>query len=244
MLRRYRLLGQVTHRGPLRVFLAIRFAVIAATARLSAAAALAACPQPVAAKIVVETHIPDIRHDFSKTSDQLAAISPNNPHARGGTLLGLTNYRAVVESTSTYIAGQMPDGSLCARIGSVTIRLAFDPLDVYVIDQLNDEPCLHEHVLTHEHHHVDIARETIAEYDGQMLSKVTDAAKRLGNIRARTENEAKAVFDAELQNTIERVFQVFGDTLAERQESFDSPAEYARSNVVCDGRLNAILPHK
>jgi hypothetical protein len=203
--------------------------------------AKANCGQPSAPRVAVDAVLPEVTHDFTKTPSQLLTMGPDSPHARRGTMLGLTVSRSFFELQPEIRVVPQPDGSYCVNLTAAKARIGYKKIDVYVTRHLNGETCLREHVLGHENHHVDIARQTLAEFAPTMEAALVAAASRVGVMQIRNSQEAAARLHAALKPALDKVFQDFNKTLERRQAEFDSPAEYARSNTVCDGRLNAII---
>jgi hypothetical protein len=203
--------------------------------------AKASCGQPSAPRVAVDAVLPEVTHDFTKTPSQLMTMGPDSPHARLGTMLGLTISRSFFELQPEIRVFAQPDGSYCVNLTAAKARFGYKNVDVYVTRHLNGEACLRDHVLGHENHHVDIARQTLAEFAPKMEAALVAAASTLGVMQIRNSQEAAARLHSALKPALDKVFLDFNKTLERRQAEFDSPAEYARSNTVCDGRLNAII---
>jgi hypothetical protein len=93
---------------------------------------------------------------------------PDNPHAVHGTLLGMTSHRTLAEPLPEIRTIAQPGGFYRVYLTALTLRFGFQNMDVSVIGRLKGEDCLQDHVLAHEHHHVDISRETLTEFAPKM----------------------------------------------------------------------------
>lgn len=114
----------------------------------------------------------------------------------------------------------------------VHVELFVQPLTVYVASEYAADPCRARVIREHEERHVDVFRHFARESAGRLsadLSRVVGQAPHY----AMTLADAQRDLDRRLADALSAFMRDAERTLAERQASVDTPAEYERVGNAC-----------
>ena len=136
---------------------------------------------------------------------------------------------------STMIPGS--DGRVCARPSDITIETAMSGNAIYVARELPQNSCGQREILAHEEGHVAIDRQLLADYQPILEKFAVLAVRKLGIVRAADPEEAKRKMQAFLNDQLETAAGEMNKERALRQQGHDSPDEYRRLTVACDGAI-------
>jgi hypothetical protein len=122
------------------------------------------------------------------------------------------------------------------------MQLRYDPVTVYVGREFADDECAFKYIMQHEMRHVGVhvqqLKRTVAMLQGAIQ-------KRLGtDIYYGTREAIERRFRAEIEDYwVPRAQRELKD-VRRAHELIDTPAEYARSQTACDGRIARYLSRK
>lgn len=176
------------------------------------------------ADITVEAVPVSYKTDFSRSSAELTAMGAATA---GRMTLGLTqtSLKSSVSLGSRGITRQFT-GRHCMR-ASVQVRLAFEPMTVYVSRDHPEGSCVHQITMGHELKHVRVY-ETFLSETAEAIRRELD--ERFGQRIHYFDSEAEA--ENQLQNLTREYLAPYVqgsmNAVRARQENIDSPEEYFR----------------
>lgn len=174
--------------------------------------------------VVVETSPVRFDTDFSQSSSQLTA---RGAHAAGHIVLGLTETRL---KSSVSFGGngvvKPVTGRYCMR-PAVLVKLAFDPMVLFVAREQKEGGCRHNITLGHEVRHMQVYTRYLETLSARIE---TDLKQKFGDRimyfpgTAAAETEMQALTSSTLKPYVENGLA----EVQQLQKPVDSPEEYAR----------------
>lgn len=162
--------------------------------------------------------------DFSRSIDELTA---RGAHAAGTIVLGLveTEMRSEARLDLNGIKQSFHD-RYCMR-PSVEVRLAFEPMRLYIAREHAEGSCAFRATMDHELKHIAVYQDYLEEFAIQVQA---DLARELGEniLYFGSATEADAHIDSVIKQTLTPYLEAVRDEIKARQRRVDSPAEYAR----------------
>lgn len=157
-------------------------------------------------------------------------------------VLGLTRPTLRVEARWGF-AGltERGTGRTCVR-PSLEMTLRYEPVVVYIGREFLEDNCAYEFIRAHEQRHVDVHVRKLEEVAGRMAQDLEGRLAGVTHVGAREELERR--LKAEVRDDwIPKAESALQDVKAEHA-AIDTPAEYARSRSVCEGRIGRYLPRR
>lgn len=173
--------------------------------------------------------------DFSRSIDDLTA---RGAHATGTIVLGLveTEMRSEAKFGLNGIKQSFRD-RYCMR-PSVEVRLAFEPMRLYVASEHPEGSCAFRVTMEHELKHIAVYQAYLEDFAVQVQA---DLARELGEgiLYFGSAAAADAHIESVIQKTLTPYLEAVREEVKARQRRVDSPDEYARLNAMqkwCAGR--------
>ncbi|HEY4372160.1 MAG TPA: hypothetical protein VGN52_09565 [Burkholderiales bacterium] len=180
-----------------------------------------------AASVTVETAPVQYETDFSQSSSQLTA---RGAHAAGRIVLGLTETR--LKSTFSFSGNGIVKpitGRYCMR-PVVSVKLAFEPMKLFVASEQKPGSCEHKITLDHERRHMGV----YANYLDTLSERITQEMKqKFGDRILYFSSTAEA--EAQVRTTAAEILKPYMEKgmteVQQLQKAVDSPEEYARMDT-------------
>lgn len=173
--------------------------------------------------------------DFSRSIDDLTA---RGAHAAGTIVLGLveTEMRSEARLDLNGVKQSFRD-RYCMR-PSVEVRLAFEPMRLYIAREHAEGSCAFRATMDHELKHIAVYQDYLQEFAVRVQA---DLARELGEgiLYFGSAAEADAHIEAVIKQTLTPYLEAVRDEIKARQRRVDSPEEYARLGAMqswCAGR--------
>jgi len=173
--------------------------------------------------------------DFSRSIDDLTA---RGAHSAGTIVLGLveTQVRSEAKVGLNGVKQHFRD-RYCMR-PSVEMRLAFEPMRLFVASEHPEGTCGFRVTMEHELKHIAVYQEYLEDFAGQVQ---VDLARELGDgiLYFASPAAADAHVEAVISQTLKPYLEGVRDQVKARQTRIDSPEEYARLSAMqkwCAGR--------
>jgi hypothetical protein len=173
--------------------------------------------------------------DFSRSIDDLTA---RGAHSAGTIILGLveTQVRSEAKFGLNGIKQNFRD-RYCMR-PSVEIRLAFQPMRLFVAKEHPEGSCAFRVTMEHELKHIAVYQEYLADFAAQVQ---VDLSRELGDriLYFASPAAADAHVEAAIAQTLKPYLEGVQDEVKARQKRVDSAEEYARLGAMqnwCAGR--------
>ncbi|MDD5586705.1 MAG: hypothetical protein PHY92_07105 [Alphaproteobacteria bacterium] len=203
------------------------------------------CPAYQEPLITVTPAVVPERYDNSLSLGQIQAMvgQPNTTYAGMREFpVGLTaaNLRldSSFEVTTRSVEG---DPMVCAQISRMDMQAGLMDTTIYMARELPRPSCGFDAVLEHEGRHVATDRWLLAAYVPQLHDLLAGEIRRLGVVRA----SSAAVAEARLRKAVNDYLGALGASIASererQQKQIDSPGEYRRLTVACNGELARLL---
>ena len=196
------------------------------------------------AEIAVTTFIDPVQYDFTRTLPQLqqvAATSDSRKIQDGSHPVGLAAGDLVIKFSSGYRLIGPPDGPFRAAISKINVDIGIQNNIIYVAHELPRNSCPHTEVLRHEETHKEIDRLILDEFQPAATDFFTGIATQAGIIEAPNTDEAQTILARHINEGATDFETRLHDTRVRRQQAFDSPEEYRRLSLTCDGLLQEIV---
>jgi hypothetical protein len=208
------------------------------------------CPNPQAApKVVLTVKQSPVTHDNSKyihdligLSTTLAASSLAAAAGHKHVPLGLTEVKTRFTSSMESEVIRLRNGRYCASLRTLFVDFIFDDTTVYVATNLPRSSCIYREVLLHEYKHVEVDRQLLAQWRSTLEREAQNAARTVGIIEARSQNELGEMMKAKLEPQLRRTFQQLLDARDRAQAQIDTREEYERVSRSCNGEARKYVP--
>lgn len=125
------------------------------------------------------------------------------------------------------------DGRHCAALTAVEAQLGYDTITIYVDRRYRRGSCPYVNVLEHEHLHLGIFRDTLAVYAPKVERRLSQAARRLETVSARSPERGAEKLQKALQREMAPLFKEMNDRIDAANERLDTAANYTREKAKC-----------
>ena len=132
----------------------------------------------------------------------------------------------------------MPDGSFCAHVEHIDALVGYRNITIYIARELTADSCSARHVMTHEQRHVAVNRALLKEYTPLIEERLYSYFRLYGRIIGPDAGFAQTMVREKASAILNEMTQKMLGENQRRQRLVDSPEEYARNNVACNGRIN------
>lgn len=169
---------------------------------------------------------------LDETEPAAALATKGGSAAPNHRTLGVTTAKFGYQSEVEVRALEDRRGARACGHAFVRVRLAADPLTVYLARELADDPCKRAVTLEHEERHVAVYRAVLAEAAPaleQLLQERVGTELR----RAASGAELQRDLDATVRTLLGEFMRDHSQALIELQAEVDSPDEYARLSAAC-----------
>lgn len=129
----------------------------------------------------------------------------------------------------------------CAQISSLTLSFGFPDTTVYLAREIPYNSCGYQEVLEHELTHVAIDRALVRDALPHLTQELERFVRQLGVIRSNSPEEARGLIEDHVNAFIRRWSQELSSLRHEKQNDFDSPEEYERLTLSCEGELGEMV---
>lgn len=188
------------------------------------------------AEVTVQTAPVQYETDFSQPSSQLTS---RGAHAAGRIVLGLTEtqLKSAVSFGGNGVVKPIT-GRYCMR-PVITVKLAFDPMKLFVASEQKPGSCEHKITLNHEQRHMGV----YASYLDTLAAHVKeDLQQKFGDRILYFNSTAEA--EAQVRATAAEILKPYMEKgmaeVQEQQKKVDSPEEYARMDAEQARCLNSL----
>ncbi|MDD5586731.1 MAG: hypothetical protein PHY92_07240 [Alphaproteobacteria bacterium] len=173
--------------------------------------------------------------------NQMAQASKDIIPRYDSVTLGVTHYKPVLEFRAPIVQKPMDDGSFCARIEHIDASVGYREVTIYIASELSSDPCAGQHVMTHEQRHVAVNRKILKEYVPIIQERLSSYFRLYGRLIAPNAEFAETLVREKATAILQEMTLKMLEENRRRQRLVDTPEEYARNNVVCNGRINALV---
>lgn len=177
-----------------------------------------------------------VRYDYGLSLVQVNQAASSR--SRTGTILGFAKYN--LKYRSQWGAGTLTrrDGSGCLR-PQLTIELVLEPHEVYIAREFPKGSCAHQDILRHENTHVAINERKLDQVARDLKAKLRAFFGNqvyYGDVGTLQQQLDEAIATYWVPYAMNRMKEVEADHAA-----LDSPEEYARNSVICDGIIPKVI---
>ena len=179
--------------------------------------------------------------DNSKSLAEIQELSRSSTHVvphYDNVTLGITHYEPVIEFRAPILERTMPDGSFCAHVEHIDALVGYRNITIYIARELTADSCSAQHVMTHEQRHVAVNRALLKEYTPLIEERLYSYFRLYGRIIGPDAGFAQTMVREKASAILNEMTQKMLGENQRRQRLVDSPEEYARNNVACNGRIN------
>jgi hypothetical protein len=188
------------------------------------------------AQVIVTPQYALVKTDFTLAYSQLSQIMPTSATHR---TVGLTHAVMSHKINYGYIGlSKAGSNSGCAR-PKLEISLSFSPMTVYVGREFPPGSCAFNHIYEHEARHVQAYNQHLAYVASKLqaeLSAYFGSQIYYGNPKK---------LGADWRQQVEQIWvpraKAWMELVHQSHAQIDTPAEYARNSVVCNGYISQVL---
>lgn len=152
-------------------------------------------------------------------------------------MLGFTTFEAAQQMESEVrFFGKENENAGCYAPSSVSVSFDITRVEVFVPMEYAEGTCQYREVLAHEEGHVGELGSTHSEFLEQLKDTVRAFVATVMENRgkkAKSANEASAIFSAALRSRLSNLGDAFSDVLRDRQQKLDTPENYAIIGARC-----------
>lgn len=225
----------------LRSFLLIPLIALCLSAEpVSAQTSGVACPEKGPPQVQVRMTSKQVNYDFTLSQSQLVNfdIDTQSPYDQGShvEIGGLMNGEISVNTNVSFgWAAQKRSGETCYWYDTITVTLHIEPT-IYVAKEHPQGSCMHNSILAHEMKHIDVDRDIIKKYSGQIENDIRNVSAKVGVIgpvsrqsAEKTREKMMAIIEKTVSNRAEKMYTERRAT----QQAIDSLQEYERVTNSC-----------
>ena len=163
-------------------------------------------------------------YDFSKSTGELTA---RGAHRAGTVVLGLVETEIRSEAAVGLNGIKQTFGSRYCMRPKLTVKLAFEPMTLFVASEQPEGSCAFRVTMEHELKHIAVYQDYLEDFAGRVQD---DLGRALGGgiVYVDGQAAADAHVRAVLEKTLTPYLQSMQNEVRARQARVDSPAEYAR----------------
>ena len=199
------------------------------------------CPlKPGGATVSLERDLGDIAYHHDRDKKGLAALRrQHGGRGLGGmwSAIGYTiaelQFRLRTEVQAYPLDPRRPNGRVCAVLSNVEMYIGYPRLDVYVNRGYKQGSCQFRSVLEHEHKHVAVFRDTLAEIVPKMEKVLTKSGKTVGIVTAPDLQTAANRAQRKLQALFQPHLEALKRAQERRNNNLDTKANYRREQRNC-----------
>ncbi len=159
------------------------------------------------------------------------------PENHGGLTLGLTHYEPMLQLEVPMRGMKFSNGLKCAHADHVDLTIGYREVIVYIPREVPQGTCGFNEVLAHEQKHVNVNRQLLVDFTPYITQRVQEFIRQNGNAGQQDMDTASANLNAKLRALLAEVGQQMFDENTRRQRLVDSPEEYRRISLSCNGQL-------
>jgi len=163
-------------------------------------------------------------YDFSKSTGELTA---RGAHRAGTVVLGLVETEIRSEASVGFNAIKETFGGRHCMRPKLTVKLAFDPMTLFVASEQPEGSCAFRVTMEHELKHIAVYQDYLEDFGGR-VQKELGRALGDGIVYVDSQEAADTHVRAVLEKTLTPYLQSMQNEVRARQARVDSPAEYAR----------------
>ena len=190
------------------------------------------------AEIKVDGRVQEMRVRHDLPLSEIRVLEKEKEYANAHQTLGFTSYetRNAASFTVEYAGSGRNGKPGCAWIKDIRASLDVTLVDIFLPLEYGEGTCEYIQVREHEEEHVRILKLTHAEYL-EILKKILSTPGALPDASAPVEavsaDDAKKKVGDNLQRILDDFMKDFSSTLSGRQQSVDTPENYAVISARC-----------
>ena len=170
----------------------------------------------------------------------MASGQSNLSHGAAGHVVGVTSATFVFRYNISLTARRFYD-----RVQGYprAIELAYGTRDVtvYIAREMSESQCAYDAVETHELKHVAVDHELVQTQGALLKERVNRIATQMTLLEASSSEALLEKFETQLNAGLTDLWAKFSSQRVDAQAKIDTPAEYARTAVVCGGVIPRII---
>jgi hypothetical protein len=157
----------------------------------------------------------------------------------GAWVLGLTRPALRVEARWSYAGLSDAGGQRACIRPSVSMRLRYEPVNVFIGREFLDDECAYRFILDHEQRHVGVHVRRLGEVAAELQRELEKHLAGIVHVGPRDEldRRLKAEVAERWMPLAERELK----DVAREHAAIDSPQEYARAASACQGRIASVI---
>lgn len=204
------------------------------------AASVSTCPEFPDTTVIIHPVFAAPRYNFQQSLAKLRQIAETQSaaifHRDQPVGLALGELTVTMSMQANAVLGA--DKMICAKPAQLMVDVGFQNSTIYVAREMPRRTCAHNEILEHEEHHVDIDRELLKEYAPIIERYLQTSVRELGTVRAKDPAAAEDKMQKFIAKQLEKVSEKMNAERARRQAAHDSPEEYQRLAIVCEGDVS------
>lgn len=206
----------------------------------AAASTATPCPTFPETSVIVRQTFAAPRYNFQQSLASLRRIAETQSAAifHRDQPVGLALGELTVSMAMQANAVLGTDKLVCAKPAVLNVEVGFQNSTIYVARELPRRTCAHNEILEHEEHHVEIDRQLLKEYMPIIERFLQTSVRELGTVKAKDPTIAEEKMQTFIKGQLDKISEKMNAERARRQAAHDSPEEYQRLAVVCDGDIS------
>ena len=165
------------------------------------------------------------RHDFIHSSNH--PVSPNT--------LGLTVSNLTITGNALSDV-EIEDGKMCVSMGTLNIRMEYDPLIVYIDKKYKPSSCEYKVIKNHENYHVAVAQQAMIFFKPDVEKKIQESLRKIKPVIVKSAKERDEALNKQLtqvMNDLKPLVAHINNITAQKNYQIDTPESYAKTKALC-----------
>ena len=165
------------------------------------------------------------RHDFIHSSNH-----PVSPNTLGFTVSNLTITGNALSDV------EIEDGKMCVSMGTLNIRMEYDPLIVYIDKKYKPSSCEYKVIKNHENYHVAVAQQAMIFFKPDVEKKIQESLRKIKPVIVKSAKERDEALNKQLtqvMNDLKPLVAHINNITAQKNYQIDTPESYAKTKALC-----------
>ncbi len=149
--------------------------------------------------------------------------------------MGLTSAQLVNQVSATSYNIQLPNGTVCVGLDSITVHIGYPQINVYIDKKYRPGSCNYNVIKAHENYHVRVQQEGLKFFSGKIEEAYQIAAKKT-KVKAVAAQNAQQTLNnmvSQIKNEVEPLLSYVEKRMVEENLAIDTQSSYQKETAKC-----------
>jgi hypothetical protein len=183
-------------------------------------------------------------YNYDASIPEIKALSADAHHTIHESLtLGVTRYEPMIKISAPVEGLKFSDGRVCGHVDHVDVTVGFQNVIVYIARELPQDSCGFTEVMAHEQKHINVNLQILEEYIPRINNELSAYLNASGAFRDIDMDYGTKLIQDKMHEIVRTIMTDLAQENQTRQQAVDTPEEYHRISVSCNGQLQVIAAH-